>query len=886
MNPQLITIVIPFQADVERVRETLSRDWGNPVHPNIVAALDDLGTIHFLSAHALDGSPSLLVFEFAVDGSPSHTLERFAAACDAPLRTLFITAGLDSNEPARLLEVHRQELGVGWFDTPGLGFCGTPGFTVHRIRREAELAQRIVDVLSGLPRDASAAQKLQWIRAELWRGNERWAFEPEACLSARQGEIRWAVAKSIGPLVREILWPLLVLPLLAAVAGWAFAGAWVGIAASLAVFACEGFWGYRLYRRFRDQEATDLEDCEPASAEQLEVIAEREDHLAQNHLLVLTPLKAGWVRRLTLRLALFAIRQAARHVYAEGKLGDIGTIHIARWIVLPGTSQLLFLSNYGGSWESYLEDFIIKAHLGLTGIWSNTRGFPRSSNLFFDGAVRGAEFKTWARRQQLPTHCWYSAYPTLTTDRIRIHADLRRGLATAQSEADAARWVSLSGASPTENLELAQIPALAFGGLPRLRFGAGLLVSFHDSASARTWLSDVVPYVDYGEEPARQRVLQLAFTAKGLRQLGMDDAELTTFPVAFQHGSRVRARKLGDQHVKDWHWTDEAESGVDALALVYSDSDPDLAQFVNDLKRGPFSNVVEVPFEPLPEPGRPLRELFGFVDGTSQPALRGTRKALRAHPDQLLYPGEVILGYPDESGFTPPCPPGTRNGTFLVVRHIEQHRAEFEKFLEEAAAMPRIAQATPGADHQYRKGWVAAKMMGRWRSSGNSLVRNPAAPGDDGGGDNDFRYADDPNGVHCPFGAHIRRANPRDSFNPNAEDPLRIVNRHRILRVGRSYTDGSQTRGLFFMCLNADIERQFEFVQQSWILAPNFHGLPGEADPVVGNTPALTIPTESGPVAIQSLRAFVTVLGTGYFFVPSRSCLDILATPIEAAAAE
>ena len=109
-------------------------------------------------------------------------------------------------------------------------------------------------------------------------------------------------------------------------------------------------------------------------------------------------------------------------MFRPGYLDTINTIHFARWVLLPGANRLMFFSNYGGSWESYLEDFIAKAASGLTGVWSNTEGYPRTRWLFLDGARDGDRFKRWARRQQVPTLFWYSAYPDLNTARIRINS--------------------------------------------------------------------------------------------------------------------------------------------------------------------------------------------------------------------------------------------------------------------------------------------------------------------------------------------------------------------------------------------------------------------------------------------------------------------------------
>src|SRR5690606_30508896 len=139
-------------------------------------------------------------------------------------------------------------------------------------------------------------------------------------------------------------------------------------------------------------------------------------------------MKPGFIRKLTIRIAFFAIARLTALNPRVGHLGDIGTIHFARWVTLPGTRDLLFFSNFGGSWESYLEDFITKAHEGLTAVWSNTVGFPRTRNLFLDGATDGERFKRYARASMVYTPFWYSAYPELTTANIRDNQVIRRGI--------------------------------------------------------------------------------------------------------------------------------------------------------------------------------------------------------------------------------------------------------------------------------------------------------------------------------------------------------------------------------------------------------------------------------------------------------------------------
>jgi Dyp-type peroxidase family len=302
--------------------------------------------------------------------------------------------------------------------------------------------------------------------------------------------------------------------------------------------------------------------------------------------------------------------------------------------------------------------------------------------------------------------------------------------------------------------------------------------------------------------------------------------------------------------------------------------------------------------------------------------IRGTHRLAEGVVERdIVEPGEFILGYRNNQGYYPPAirvsaetdlndrlpdviadsPPRFpsfrtahgardfgRNGTYLVVRQIEQHVDRFEQFTGCAAERlnrnsSRLANVV-GA--KIDKEWIAAKMMGRWKNGVPLALR----PGNDGGQRasksdmtaNDFAYAhDDPQGQRCPFGAHIRRANPRDGLRPGDDLQQAITNRHRLLRRGRTYEieahgDVPAEKGIVFTCLCADLERQFEFVQQTWIGSSSFHGLTGEVDPMIGSPEkdaVFTIPTPSGPITLDGLQSFVTVRAGGYFFMPSYSAL-------------
>ena len=102
------------------------------------------------------------------------------------------------------------------------------------------------------------------------------------------------------------------------------------------------------------------------------------------------------------------------------------------------------------------------------------------------------------------------------------------------------------------------------------------------------------------------------------------------------------------------------------------------------------------------------------------------------------------------------------------------------------------------------------------------------------------------------------------------------------------FADGSgQEIGLHFIGLNASIARQFEFIQNAWLVNPTFDGMSGEVDPLLGNrlgfpdgqaADAFTLPQSSGPCRrISGLPQFVTVRGGAYFFLPGLRALRFLA---------
>lgn len=198
--------------------------------------------------------------------------------------------------------------------------------------------------------------------------------------------------------------------------------------------------------------------CEPADRREAEIsppiiksdndpalnaLIDAEDRHPQNGLTHVVPLKPGAVRRAALRVALFFVEQAHRRLYFTGTLGGIASIHFARWSLLDD-GTLVFFSNYDGSWESYLGDFVDKAHWFLTAIWTNSKWFPATTALAFRGATQEAAFKQWARTFQVRNQIWYSAYPEVSVQNVIDNARIRelagRPMRTVRR---ARRWLEL-----------------------------------------------------------------------------------------------------------------------------------------------------------------------------------------------------------------------------------------------------------------------------------------------------------------------------------------------------------------------------------------------------------------------------------------------------------
>lgn len=453
----------------------------------------------------------------------------------------------------------------------------------------------------------------------------------------------------------------------------------------------------------------------------------------------------------------------------------------------------------------------------------------------------------------------------------------------------------------TTQLERYDIQGFVLSSYAHLPCANYVLLQITDPELTREWIKRLESQITTAERKQEGFSLNLAFTSTGLSKLGFTASELSTFSRPFAEGmiSGHRSRILGDtdeNEPKVWDWG-SINNFVDILLLVFAENENALdAQLILRLGEiescGGLRKVAALAAGRQPD----TKEHFGFEDGVGQPVIEGSgseaRQQARTHHATVLKAGEFILGYENELGICVALPEARkmptfgRNGTYLVFRQIEQDVARFWNCLRD------LTRRANGAIDDVALEYYGAKIVGRWRS-GAPLTKYPNSdPHKDTekSNENDFEYhTQDQKGFGCPIGAHIRRTNPRDSLGPDSKTALESAKRHRILRRGRSYGSRIENRfipdgvprGLNFICLNTDIERQFEFIQQTWVNNRTFAALYDEVDPLIGKkdeqTSSFTVQSDPVRRRIHNLQNFVQIKGGAYFFMPGIRALQHLA---------
>ncbi len=435
MRQHGVTIIVPvLKGKLKGLRVLLNR-IGTDIDGNGLIDFYSLSKVHFMRWAILPGQtvgdttiPDQLVLSTNFDGNPRKHLWQFSKEAMQGIIEIYRHCEGFPAEPDQLSVVRylkRHQVRNAAF------YVGTTGRSLKQIHLENELRYFIQDYLqTSNPSQDWSDRTPEEIRDEI--------------VGVVAGEPRFANLLKIQRYpffyqYRGYFWGgvgLVSLALL--VLGFLFLTTFmlVTMGVSLLLLA---IW----YLRLRRHEKRDLSEFEPTSqdADRLAELYERENFRIQNQITHLVEIKPGLLRPNTLRFVLSVINLLARTYFNRGNLGGIPSIHFARWAIIDRGKRLLFFSNFDGSWESYLGEFIDRASAGLTGVWCNTEGFPPTNRLIFQGSRNSSDFKAWVRSKQIETQVWFSAYKTLTVENINNNTEIRNGLTAQMSHSEIIAWL-------------------------------------------------------------------------------------------------------------------------------------------------------------------------------------------------------------------------------------------------------------------------------------------------------------------------------------------------------------------------------------------------------------------------------------------------------------
>ncbi|HEY3177730.1 MAG TPA: hypothetical protein VGL25_02485 [Casimicrobiaceae bacterium] len=432
MTPQasfmiLAPIVPERESELRRLLASMNDAPGRVNPSNALIPFDQFDTLHFARFVILDDKtledvrvhgmpvriyPIYLAFLGDIDGDPNAFLGNLAKRAERGLRSIFSCCeGFASDTDL-----------AGWMKShsvrPTASYVNWRGRTVRRIREDEalkhaleEYVQRHATVLTGIPPREILSKLQQFVAAEKSAG--RLALSDES-----PTPIGWSIRNALHLIGVPLLF-LLALPLLIVIAPF-------------------------FLIRLRRLEKTDVELCGRVDQAHSDGLSLLEDRDVTNQFNAMASRKPGFVRLLTLLGVLATVDYAARHIVRNGRLGRIRTIHFARWVLLDGRKRGTFFSNYDGTVESYMDDFINKAGFGLNAIFCNAIGYPRTNWLVRDGCEDEQKYRNFLRRHTLPTQVWYKAYPGLTAIDLERNRRIRDGLeSSSMSERETREWLAL-----------------------------------------------------------------------------------------------------------------------------------------------------------------------------------------------------------------------------------------------------------------------------------------------------------------------------------------------------------------------------------------------------------------------------------------------------------
>ncbi len=400
--------------ELERVLATMAKDPGhNPVIPFAELPHTHFARVVILAPGSGGNASATLLVTLDCDASAKERLRELVDLAGGGLDELFgacpdYPGTPDASSRLAFLRSHLQDSQVFYVHAVGRTLEQVRDETRLRIAVEDYLDQR-VDFLESLTPHQVRAKVVELVAADPALS---WALVPPPvpALSWRLREKAHKVA------VPALL--VLTLP--------------IGVPAAV-------IWLLAL----RWHERSDpFPEVEPP-ADQLRALGDSEDFVTQNAFTSLAPIRPGRFWQLTSRLTELVGNYTARHVFTNGDLSGLTTVHFARFMRVGPEQHVLFTSYYDGSLESYNNDFVDQVAWVLNTVFGQQAGYPRTRWMVRDGAHNERWFKNFIRGHQVPTQVWFSAYPDLAAVTIDENARLRRGLSGELDGEELLAWLRL-----------------------------------------------------------------------------------------------------------------------------------------------------------------------------------------------------------------------------------------------------------------------------------------------------------------------------------------------------------------------------------------------------------------------------------------------------------
>lgn len=423
MKQNSITILVPVIPD--KVQDLLDqlRDIKNKSQEGISKDLDGLSIIHYARWVVIDHGKSWindeqkrapkLLFVVDYDGAKADMLHKVCESSSTILDLIYVFCK-DYPPLNTITEKSRIDYLNHHVIKDTAVYIGAPGRSVIQIQNEKMLRNYIRDFLdsrswTGLP----AQTVFEAIKTQVSSSSE---FEFLKAEQISMPKINYPVLIPVGLLA------LILLPI------------WLPI---LIV------WMLILHFFYERKDVNFTRKRSQLDNKFLDELETYEDWQNQNQFTQLVDMKTGNVRLISIKLMFMLSNFLIKMVFNQGKLMGIPTIHFAKWVMFEKNTRVLFFSNFDGSWQQYLGDFIDNSGWGLTGIFSNTKVFPKTNFLITGGAYLEENFLAWSRNSELVTNFWYSAYPDLSIKNVNNNTRIRVQLMKALSEKQAAKFLKL-----------------------------------------------------------------------------------------------------------------------------------------------------------------------------------------------------------------------------------------------------------------------------------------------------------------------------------------------------------------------------------------------------------------------------------------------------------